>query len=71
MLFRTAYSGAFKISGSRDDAEEIAQEVLARCYVRWRRVSGYAEAWVYRAAVNLAIDRWRRRARADRPRHCR
>ena len=36
-------------------------DVFARAYVRWRRIRGYAEAWVVRVAGNLAIDAWRRR----------
>jgi RNA polymerase sigma-70 factor (sigma-E family) len=67
-LFRCAYQGAYKITGNRDDSEEIAQEALARCLVRWRRVEGYAEAFVTRTAINMSIDQWRRHDRHARTR---
>ena len=56
-----AYRVGYRLLGDRGDAEEIAQETLARAYVRWRRVRHYAEAWVVRVATNLALDRLRRR----------
>jgi RNA polymerase sigma-70 factor (sigma-E family) len=52
---------AYRIVGNRAAAEDIAQESLARCFVRWRRVHGYADAWVARVAANLALDQARRR----------
>lgn len=66
-LYRTAYAVAFQILGDRAEAEDIAQDTLARAYLSWWRVSGHAGAWVARVAANLAIDRWRRRSRAPRP----
>ncbi len=56
-----AYRVAYRLLGQRDDAEEVAQETLARAYARWRRVASYDEPWVARVASNLAIDLWRRR----------
>jgi RNA polymerase sigma factor (sigma-70 family) len=55
-----AHRVAYRILGSAEDAEEIAQETLARAYVRWSRMSGYAEPWVARVATNLALGRWRK-----------
>lgn len=52
---------AFRILGDRAEAEEVAQEALARAYVRWRSVAGHAEPWVARVAANLAIGVWRKR----------
>lgn len=73
-LAAVAYRVAFRLLGSRPDAEDVAQEALARAYARWRRVSDHAEPWVARVAGNLAIDALRRRSRrptvpegADRP----
>jgi RNA polymerase sigma-70 factor (sigma-E family) len=60
-----AHRIAFRILGSAEDAEEVAQEALARAYARWSRVAGYAEPWVARVATNLALGRWRKR-RPDR-----
>jgi RNA polymerase sigma-70 factor (ECF subfamily) len=56
-----AYRVAYRVLGDRHDAEEVAQEALARAYARWRTVAGHDEPWVARVATNLAIGRWRRR----------
>jgi RNA polymerase sigma-70 factor (sigma-E family) len=60
-LAAIAYRVAFRVLGDRGDAEDVAQEALARAFARWRTVSGHAEPWVARVATNLAISRWRRR----------
>ncbi len=60
-LYRRAYGVAYVVLGRRAEAEDVAQETLARAYVRWRSVQEYAEPWVVRVAGNLAIDRVRRR----------
>jgi RNA polymerase sigma-70 factor (sigma-E family) len=60
-LAAIAYRVAFRLLGSRSEAEEVAQEALARAFVRWGTVAGHDEPWVARVAVNLAIGRWRRR----------
>jgi RNA polymerase sigma factor (sigma-70 family) len=67
-LWGRAYGVAYVVIGDRSDSEDIAQETLARAYVRWRKVSAYAEPWVVRVASNLAIDRVRglRRTRGVR-----
>jgi RNA polymerase sigma-70 factor (sigma-E family) len=62
-LYRAAYKVAFRLLGNRTEAEDVAQEALARTYVRWRTVSDYATPWVCRVATNLAIDRTRRARR--------
>jgi RNA polymerase sigma-70 factor (sigma-E family) len=64
-LYLRAYGVAFQLLGRRSEAEDVAQETLARAFVRWRRIRNYAEAWVVRVAGNLAIDAWRRRQRVD------
>ena len=60
-LARLAYRVAFRILGDRSAAEDIAQESLARAYIRWTRISEYRQAWVARVAGNLAIDQLRRK----------
>jgi RNA polymerase sigma-70 factor (sigma-E family) len=60
-LAAIAHRVAYRILGDRADAEEVAQEALARAFARWRSVAGHAEPWVARVATNLAIGRWRRR----------
>jgi RNA polymerase sigma-70 factor (sigma-E family) len=62
-LYRLAYRVAFRIVGTREDAEDVAQESLARAAVRWTRLQDKPEGWVSRVASNLAIDRYRRRRR--------
>jgi RNA polymerase sigma factor (sigma-70 family) len=64
-LFGVAYRASYPILGSREEAEDVAQEALARLLARPRPVPDAAQVpWVARVATNLAIDRWRRVARA-------
>jgi RNA polymerase sigma factor (sigma-70 family) len=65
-LYLRAYGVAFQLLGRRSESEDVAQETLARAFVHWRKVRGYAEAWVVKVAGNLAIDSWRRTSRVDR-----
>jgi len=62
-LWSRAYGVGYVVLGDRAEAEDIAQEALARAFVRWDRVSGFAGPWVVRVAGNLAIDRVRRSRR--------
>jgi RNA polymerase sigma-70 factor (sigma-E family) len=64
-LYRQSYRVAFRVLGDRGDAEDVAQEALARALVRWGTLRGRPEAWVTRVSVNLAIDRYRRRKRSS------
>jgi RNA polymerase sigma-70 factor (sigma-E family) len=63
VLYARAYGVAFQLLGRRSEAEDVAQETLARAYVHWRKIRSYAEAWVVRVAGNLSIDSWRRTRR--------
>lgn len=62
-LYGRAYAVAFKLCGRRTEAEDAAQEALARAYLHWDRISGYAEAWVVRVASNATIGSWRKSRR--------
>ena len=62
-LYRLAYRVAFRILGDRSEAEDVAQEALARAALRWSRLHERPEGWVCRVASNQAIDRYRRRRR--------
>jgi len=64
-LYGRAYGVAYQLLGRRTEAEDVAQEALARAFVQWRKIRGYAEAWVVRVAGNLAIDTWRKRRHVD------
>jgi RNA polymerase sigma-70 factor (sigma-E family) len=66
-LYRLAYRVAFRILGDQGDAEDVAQEALARASLRWARLEDRPEGWVTRVASNLAIDRYRRRRRPMGP----
>ena len=63
-LFRLAYQVSFRVLGDRGDAEDVAQEALARTHLRWVRLRERPEGWVVTVATNLAIDRHRRRKRS-------
>jgi RNA polymerase sigma-70 factor (sigma-E family) len=63
-LFTLAYQVAFRILADRGDAEDVAQEALARAVLRWRSLADKPAGWVVRVAANLAIDRYRRRRRS-------
>jgi RNA polymerase sigma-70 factor (sigma-E family) len=63
-LFALAYRVAFRILGERGDAEDVAQEALARAVLRWAALADRPQGWVVRVAGNLAIDRYRRRRRS-------
>jgi RNA polymerase sigma factor (sigma-70 family) len=64
-LHRVGYRAAFAVLGRRADAEDCAQEALARALVRWSRVHSYAPAWIARVTTNLALDRTRQTNRVD------
>ena len=62
-LFAVAYRAAFAVLGDRGDAEDVAQDSLAKALLKWRRVHGHALPWVARVSTNAAIDRHRKRRR--------
>lgn len=63
-MFGVAYRAAYAVLGDRADAEDCAQDTLAKALVKWRTVSRHAVPWTARVATNAAIDRWRKRQRA-------
>lgn len=63
-LFRIGYSAGYRILRSREDSEDVAIEALARGSVKWRRISGYSEAWISRVSTNLALDILRHKKRS-------
>ncbi|HXY72973.1 MAG TPA: sigma-70 family RNA polymerase sigma factor [Actinomycetota bacterium] len=72
-LFRAEYSrltsGLQLLTGSRTDAEDLAQDALARVYERWSRVRTMDSpaGYLYTVALNLARKRARRLRRAPVP----
>jgi RNA polymerase sigma-70 factor (sigma-E family) len=67
-LYRRAYAVAYRILGEQAQAQDVAQETLARLYLRWSKLAGHALPWVVTVAVNLALDQHRTRQR-DHRRH--
>ncbi len=63
-LVTTAYRAAYRLLGSREDAEDIAIEALSRASLHWRKIRDQPAGWVTTVSVNLALDVWRRRKRA-------
>ncbi|MGH9233592.1 MAG: sigma factor, partial [Acidimicrobiales bacterium] len=59
-LAAISYRVGYRLVGDRAEAEDLAQEALARAYTSWRKVAGHDEAWVTRVTTNLAIGRWRK-----------
>ena len=69
-LFAVGYRAGYAVLGRRAEAEDCAQEAMARALARWSRVHDHAAAWVARVATNLALDRVRKleRQRRHQPR---
>lgn len=63
--YRPVVRSAWSICRDVAQAEELAQDAFVRAYRRWSRIErgGYAEAWLHRAAMNLALTAVRRRKR--------
>jgi RNA polymerase sigma-70 factor (sigma-E family) len=53
---------AYLLTGSRDEAEDLLQNSLAKVYRHWERISGVEmpDAYVRRIMVNENNSRWRR-----------
>lgn len=64
-LYKVSYRVSYRILGDRAEAEDVAQDTMAKAYSRWWRLRGDAERWVSRVSANAAIDVWRKRSRVD------
>ena len=64
------YRLAYRMTGNREDAEEVVQEAFLRAYQKLQQFAGNANfgTWVYRIAANYAIDRMRQRKCEDEKR---
>jgi RNA polymerase sigma factor (sigma-70 family) len=62
-MYEVSYRVAYRMLGSHNDAEDVAQEVCARALIRWSKIRNYAQAWAARSAGNLVLDSFRRAAR--------
>jgi RNA polymerase sigma-70 factor, ECF subfamily len=60
----TVYTMAYRLTGDRDEARDLAQDVFVRVYRNLDRYHpGTFEGWLYRITKNLFLDRLRRRGR--------
>ena len=58
------YTMAYRLTGDRDEARDLAQDVFVRVYRNLDRYRpGTFEGWLYRITKNLFLDRVRRRKR--------
>ena len=64
-LYRIAFRVAYRILGEKAEAEDVAQETMAKAHSRWWRIKPDAARWVSRVSANNAIDVWRKRSRQD------
>lgn len=65
MVFRTLY----RLTGSREHIEDLAQDVFLRLYRALPNFRGESlvSTYLYRITVNVAQNEWKRRKRTDRP----
>jgi RNA polymerase sigma-70 factor (ECF subfamily) len=74
LVFRREYPGiyrlAFRILGTRSEAEDVAQEAFLRLHRKGPGSRAHVRPWIYRVAMNLSFnarrDRGRRRDREAR-----
>jgi hypothetical protein len=60
----TVYTMAYRLTGDRDEARDLAQDVFVRVYRNLDRYRpGTFEGWLYRITKNLFLDRVRRGGR--------
>jgi len=58
----------FRLTGSRDDAEEIAQEAFVKAYIhadKYKTIARFS-TWLYTIATNLVRNRLRSKSRAPK-----
>ncbi|GAA3606796.1 SigE family RNA polymerase sigma factor [Kineosporia mesophila] len=62
-LWRKAYVVAYQVLGSQAQAEDAAQEAMAKAYSWWGRINKSPHGWVAKTAYTQAIDIARRQVR--------
>lgn len=63
------FAASYRILGERAAAEDATQETFLRLWTnaaRWKPQGAKFETWLYRVAMNVCLDRLRRRSR-ERP----
>jgi RNA polymerase sigma-70 factor (ECF subfamily) len=62
--FPSVYGTALRLTRSKEDAEDLAQEAIVRAYDAFERFDGTNfKAWILRIVTNLYINRYRQRQR--------
>lgn len=63
-VFPSVFGTALRLTRSREDAEDLAQEAIVRAYDAFERFDGTNfKAWILRIVTNLYINRYRQRQR--------
>jgi RNA polymerase sigma-70 factor, ECF subfamily len=63
--FPSVFGTALRLTRSREDAEDLAQEAIVRAYEAYDRFDGSNfKAWILRIVTNLYINRYRQKQRA-------
>ena len=63
-VFPSVLGTALRLTRSREDAEDLAQEAIVRAYDAYERFDGTNfKAWMLRIVTNLYINRYRQRQR--------
>src|SRR5262245_15335997 len=65
--FATVFRQAIRLTGNREEAEEVVQEVFLTVYEKAHTFRGAAafSTWLYRVTANAALGRLRRRKRGE------
>lgn len=63
-VFPSVFGTALRLTRSREDAEDLAQEAIVRAYEAYDRFDGSNfKAWMLRIVTNLFINRYRQKQR--------
>lgn len=63
-VFPSVFGTALRLTRSREEAEDLAQEAMVRAYEAFERFDGANfKAWMLRIVTNLYINRYRQRQR--------
>lgn len=63
-VFPSVFGTALRLTRSREDAEDLAQEAIVRAYDAFDRFDGTNfKAWILRIVTNLYINRYRQKQR--------
>jgi RNA polymerase sigma-70 factor (ECF subfamily) len=67
--FRRLVGQVYAMIGDRDEAQECVQEAFVRAWSHRAKIAKdlAPEAWVRTTAYRLAVSRWRRKKRGERP----